>query len=376
MAEKKIGSATTTNMSDVVGNFQIQEVGLDSPGSNGITKYLNQNFNKWMSRYKQIPELAVVIDKKASWTIGKGYKSPQKEILDKIRGFGKDTFDTIIENLIRVYTIGGDSFAEIIKDTSGKLINLKPLNPSSINIIVNEGGIITGYEQTRNVDEKREVVANWQPEEIFHLPWNRVADEIHGISTVEKLEKIIDSRNEAMEDLRIVFHRYVKPLVIIKADTDVPDEILDLQDKVDKAVNKMENVIIPKDTVEWDSLSIASKDTLDPLPWITYLEKFFLLAEGIPEVIIGGTTEGQEGSAKVSYLAWQQVIEKNQRFIEQNIKNQLGIEINFEFPASLEPIMTGKTQGTGSGNPSGQIKSITEDNAHDEKNGVKIEKRE
>jgi hypothetical protein len=56
----------------------------------------------------------------------------------------------------------------------------------------------------------------------------------------------------------------------------------------------------------------------------------------MPEVIMGWGEETTEASASIIYLAFQQEIEDMQQYNEEQIKNQLGIIINLEFPASLE----------------------------------------
>jgi hypothetical protein len=163
-----------------------------------------------------------------------------------------------------------------------------------------------------------------------------LGDEPHGISTVEKLEDIIKMRNEAMSDLKTVFHRYVKPLIIVQADTDNAMEIAALKAKLDQAVKLGENMIIPKDTVTMERMSIPQYSTLDPLPWINTLNQYFIMAEGVPQVILGHGGGATEAEAKVIYLAWQQVVEFNQLFLEEQIKAQLKMDVEFNFPASLE----------------------------------------
>jgi len=49
--------------------------------------------------------------------------------------------------------------------------------------------------------------------------------------------------------------------------------------------------------------------------------------------IAAGTTEA---SSKMVYLAWQQVIETEQNYLEKQIKLQLGLDVTFEFPARIE----------------------------------------
>lgn len=74
---------------------------------------MNTKYSQYLGYYKDIPELAAVIDAKATWTVGKGFKADEKTTMElsKIKGFGKDTFNTILENMARTKEIGGDSYA-------------------------------------------------------------------------------------------------------------------------------------------------------------------------------------------------------------------------------------------------------------------------
>lgn len=331
MASTKPESADTTNMTD-----NVDDVSVNSASTTTETEY-QMNWNKWNGYYKSIPEIQAVIDKKALWTVGKGYKAKDgnKAELDKIRGFGKDSFNAILYNMCRVYTIGGDSYAEIISNSRGTLRNLKPLNPGSIKIIANGNGIITRYEQWNNGT----LAHKFNPDEIFHLCWNRQADAIHGISTIEKIENIILMRNESMSDLKMLFHRYVKPLIISAVDTDDETEIANYKAKLDNAVKNGENMVVPKGVLDkMERMSIPQYSTLDPMPWLDLLQAQFLAAEGVPSVILGnGTKDTTEATAKILYLAFQQMIEWNQLFIEEQCNAQLGIEIELNFPASIAP---------------------------------------
>jgi len=67
------------------------------------------------------------------------------------------------------------------------------------------------------------------------------------------------------------------------------------------------------------------------------LQKFFIMAEGVPEVVLGQGEDTTEATSKILYLAFQQMVEWNQLFLEREIKNQLGLEVDFKFPASIEP---------------------------------------
>jgi len=329
MANLRISSASMTDMTNYVESYTVDPKSQTNPSTDYTT-----DWSQWYGYYANIPELQAVIDAKARWTTGKGYKAEDKvkKILDKIKGNGKDTFDDILYNACRTYTIGGDFYAEIITNKRGELKNIKPLNPASMIIKSNDSGIITGYEQVIGKDG---TTIKFAPEEILHLQWNRLGDECHGISTIQKLINIILMRNESMDDLKTVFHRYVSPMLITEADTDDPTEIAALKVKLDTAVANRENMIIPKGSANVQRVSIPQYSTLDPLPWIQELQKFFIMAEGVPEVILGYGGNTTEAAAKIIYLAYQQMIEHNQNFIERQILSQLGIEIELEFPADL-----------------------------------------
>ena len=149
MSELKIDSSAIGDNTSTFQDFSVDPQTLDSAQDQKDTEYINQRWGQQLGYYKSIPELKAAIDTKARWIVGKGFKSHEiTEIaLSAIKGFGKDVFNSILENQVRVKEIGGDSFAEIIRDEEGNLINLKPISPGSIKTIANRAGIISRYEQ-------------------------------------------------------------------------------------------------------------------------------------------------------------------------------------------------------------------------------------
>ena len=208
MPETNISSTDYSDLTNAMTSFSVDAVSTDGPADQRETEYMNPDWSQQLGYYKQIPELQASIDAKATWTVGKGFTAdPQTTfILDGIKGFGKDTFNTILENMIRTYTIGGDAYSEIIRDKKKNLINIKPLDTGVMKIICNRKGIIIRYEQTSKVGIPPK---KFQPEDILHFSRNRVADEIHGISIIPAVEQIILMRNEAMDDMKQLMHRHV-----------------------------------------------------------------------------------------------------------------------------------------------------------------------
>ena len=224
----------------------------------------------------------------------------------------------------------GDSFAHIITDAQGRGTNLKPLNPSKIAIVANSSGIIIGYEQ-----EGRE--ERYSEEDIYHLSYERVADEIHGIPFPEALEALIISRNEAISDLRELYHKNVFPTNIYEAETDDQTKLNSIETTINTAFKKHENIVVPAGVFkEIKKVATGQYATLDSLPYIKFLVRQFVTACGMPEVIMGWGEATTEASSKIIYLAFQQEIEDMQLYNQEQIKSQLGIVIDLEFPASIE----------------------------------------
>lgn len=323
----------TTDFSNQGTEFYVASQTLDSSEIKG-TRY-TPNFNKWHGYYRKIPELRAAINKLASWTFGRGIKADKinKTKLNKIKGFGKDSARSVLKNCWRTALICGDSFAHIIKDKQGRITNIKPLNPSKVTIIANEEGIITGYElyDTKKV---------FNPEDIYHLSYERIADEIHGIPFVESIEELIISRNEAISDLRVLYHRTIKPILFYEAETDDTTKLNSLETTLNNAFKKSESVVIPAGVVkEIKRSSTPHFSTLDSLPYIKFLVRQFITAVGLPEVVMGWGAETTEASSKIIYLAFQQEVEDMQLYNEEQILNQLNIKINLEFPASIETML-------------------------------------
>ena len=130
--------------------------------------------------------------------------------------------------------------------------------------------------------------------------------------------------------------RHIKPVMIFHLDTDNVTEIASFKTKMDKAYADGENMYIPKDVVVPEVLAVAPNATLNPMSWLEYLNNQFYQSAGIPQIILGGSGEFTEASAKIAYLAFQQNIEEEQLLIEENILSQVNIVIELEFPATIE----------------------------------------
>jgi hypothetical protein len=338
MSDTNISKATSSNIANVIEDFSVGAKSTDAATGQEETEYMNKNAAKQLGYYLTIPELQKAIQAIATYTVGKGWTTDDYTdiILGHITGWGEDTFNSIAWNLFIQKKIYGDAFAEIIRsEKTGELINLKPLDPSVIKTIVDKYGIVKRYEQmSKNPDAKP--IQTFKPNEILHLCNDRIADQIHGTSVLESCTWTIDAWNEAMADQRLLAHRNVKPIFFFKLDTDDQTKINEFVAKMDLCIAKGNNIYVPKGNVEFEIMSIPENATLNNKPWIQYLENKFYQAVGVPKIIVGGSQELTEATAKIAYLTFQQVYEREQAEFEADIWNQLGIEITMNKPVSLQ----------------------------------------
>lgn len=335
MSDTNISSAEASDLTSTVTDYTVSPVSTDGSLGVGETSYQNSNWSEDYGYYKSIPEFKVAVDTKATWTMGAGFTSDEltELLLSGIKGNGKDSFNSILKNLIKVKTISEDSYAEVIRSDDGLLVNLKPLDPASMIIVQNSKGRIVRYEQ---VGKAKEPNQRFEPDEIFHLSHDRLADEIHGTRIIDSLKELILARNEAMNDWKRVLHRNISPLIIWHLDTDDTAKIVAFKAKTDEATGLGENMYIPKGTVEPEIVSTAQNATLSPLTWIAQLNDYFFQAVNVPQIIIGNAKEFTDASGKIVYLSYEQSVKAEQLYVEEQVLGQLNLEINLTFPASLQ----------------------------------------
>lgn len=330
-----IRTATLSNQTNNVSDITVDSKNIDSATGQKETTWQNSRWSQQWGYFNSIPELKSALLMKAVWNVGKGYEcDPETSvILDHISGWGKDTFDDILFNMEVIKRIGGDAFAEIIRDPKKNiLLNLKPLDPSTIKIVVNDKGVIIRYEQTSN--NPQNTLVTFKPEEILHLSHNRLGCQIHGISDIDAIEQTILAENENFKDMRKIMHRQAKPMIMFKLGTDNQNIINAFVAKMDQATNKGENIYIPddKNAVAWEVVQVNVSQVV--LEWRNDLKNKFYRAIGLPQIVFGAGNATESGG-KIEYLAHEQIFEKDQRYLEKQIWNQLYLHINLIPPVSL-----------------------------------------
>lgn len=334
--ERDIQQTTTSNMATSVENASVSSYSPDTVGDQKETTWINSNWNEQVGYFKGkdvIPQFHRAVQALSTWTAGKGYttEEPYKTVLDNITGWGNETFDEIMINMINMKKVTGDAFAEIIRDDDGYLINLKILGGDTIRIHVNSKGIITHYEQIARTGTKTPA-RRLETNQVFHITNDRVADEIHGTSLAEIVKWVVTAKKEAMEDWKRISHR--STIRVMYIDSQDTTKLTHIKTEYATAISSGELMIIPakRGEAEFEDLTLPPVEAF--MRWIEYLDNLFYQVVGVPKVI--ATSEGfTESGGKTGFFTFEPIYTKEQTLLEGDIWNQLAIKVKFNRPPSL-----------------------------------------
>ncbi len=338
MDVKKTSTSSGLDQSIKVQTTDAQHI--DEAGGVTPTTWQSSNWETYNGYYKSHSSTKSVINKLGMWSVGKGVEAEKREkkILDKIVGWGKDTVNEVFDNQIRVKHINGDSYAEIvttdgekINKTGSNLLNLKPMNPGRMRHLVDTQGILTRYKYINSDGTE----TPFDLDEIFHLCLNRTANEIHGTGDIESIMTFLDKIKQLDEDMSVMFHRYVMPLLIWKLNTDDTTAIADFKVKEKEAWNKGDNLITPDKAVSFELVE-AGKNGVNPLDWRNKWTEEVIKGGGVPALIMAIESGTTEASSKMIVFVWAQTIEKEQRDFEAQVKAQLHLEIKLPDPPKID----------------------------------------
>ena len=344
-----ISNAQASDYTNVVTDVTINSKTSDK--SSGLKEFtwMNEKAAQQWGYFNSVPDLKSAILLKATWNVGKGYEADPETtvILDHISGWGKDSFQDILFGMECGKRIYGDAYSEIITDEeTGTLINLKPLDSACMKHIVDEKNMLVRYEYI-TTSGKDKTIIKFEPKDIFHLSNNRIGAQIHGISDIDAVEQTILADNESFVDTKKVMHLQARPLILWKLKTDNVAKINAFVAKVEQARKYGEDMFIPDD----EDIVTHEIVQLNPSPmiinWRDDIRNKFYRTIGLPQIVPGAGGQSTESESKVIYLAFEQIVEKDQREIEAQIWNQLFLRINLLPPTSLSDNLSADTAKDG-----------------------------
>ena len=330
MAELNISSATTTNLSGTVPDFIVEAKALDAANKNQNETFLYFEDATQMLGYAYgIPEIFIAASALCTWSVNRGWKAlnPQTKVeLDHVRGVGNQTFTQLMWSHIFVKLIVKDSFLEIKRGKNDVILNMIAISPERVRVVFSKVGLIKRYD-VWNGSKWMEI----KRENMLHSSNKRIADQMGGTSQVEIAKKIVDAKNEALEDERIIKHRD-KALGIAYYTTDKAGKIAYANSQIEKAVKNGEMVGLPKDTVEIKEY--PSRSSEDRTSWMSYLDNLFYQIFGVPRSIASSDGTSEVGG-KMGHVIFEPIYTKEQMDLEQELETQQAIIIKFNRPPSL-----------------------------------------
>jgi len=329
-----LSKTTITDLNNANLDYSTPAGYIDEESANEIYWY-NDYWQEGLGLWEDNPAYKEPIRALARWTVGKGYETDTrtKVILENITGWGEDSFQSILTNAIIVKKTNGDSYTEIIRNEKGTLINLKPLNPANVRIVINPKGMIKRYD----VKDSSGKWKRFQTFEILHLCNDRIASQIHGTPAWKACKWELEARKEVLENTRRILQRGT--IRVIYVDEDNTTKLNQIKTEWKDAIKKGEVMLLPgKKGSDVEVVDYAVPDISSLMGFVQYLDNKIYQSLGIPRAI-ADTTDFTEAASKVGYMTFEPVYTEEQTLLEQDLWNQLAIRIKFNRPPSLAGVM-------------------------------------
>ena len=333
MVDVDFGSVTVGTNSGSVQDITIATADTEGATGAGNTTWVVPDWQKWYGIYKKIPQVRQVINLRVEWVAGSGFTTDTRTqvILDRIN------FLQVLKNMLRTRKICGVAYAEIIRDKKGTLLALKPLNPSTVEIVVRKDGRLKEYRQLSRTGKKK---ITFKPSEIFVLKNPTVADEIGAQGDIEAIFEIVNADNEAFFIQKEITRHFARPKMLVAVDSDDQTKIDALVTKWNNASKLKDsngNIFFPKDTIDPKPVVIPPAALSATLPWRASLNDNLHLVMNTPQVLSGGSTGQTEANGKVQMTGHEQTVKSEQLEIENEIWQQLFYRVKLGAPVSLRP---------------------------------------
>ena len=241
-----------------------------------------------------------------------------------INDFTRTTdFSTVMREWIREAIIKGNGFMELDLKNS----KIRVLNANNIYIRRNKKGKLLGYNQF-TADMKRftrdsSALTPFEPNQIAHLPINRIAGDAYGLGKVWPNE-------HAVEDLVLHLQDHTK-IIARKAGAPYHIKVGVPGERVNPAAIEAvkSKLLFMNNKTEWvtdanvDIMAIDFKDLGKNLTESIKQDIFMILAGmEVPEVLLG-SGQLNEGIAKVQLEGWQRKTSSMQEQIESILEEQV-----------------------------------------------------
>ena len=127
----------------------------------------------------------------------------------------------------------------------------------------------------------------------------------------------------------------VKPFILWKLKTDNAAKIATFVTKINNARNLGEDMFVPDDDDMLQYEVIQCNPSQMVFSWRDDIRNKFFRSIGLPQIVPGGGGQSTESESKVIYLAFEQIVKRDQIYLEKQLWNQLFLRIKLVPPTSL-----------------------------------------
>lgn len=272
------------------------------------------NITRYETLYRESALVNSAVNSLTDMIVGVGYfteaEDPEaKKLVDDYAELVN--LDGILRKACQLMLIHG--FAPLERWWSNGVLNLKLLPPRTVYIRLDDKGRLLGYRQRtwsgRSID--------FEPDEVIWLCHNELPGQPYGVSLIEPVINLLEHKQEILEDLCRIVHRYASPLNIWITRADVTP--------IKSAVEQREpdeDIFIGRAGPE----DVTIK-TLEMDPRGRYTDYLNLINEEIYEALkapfLVHLRNATEASARVQLEVIQRHVEGVQRYLKRVVEGEI-----------------------------------------------------
>lgn len=258
------------------------------------------------------------------------------EILQDMEGTGKQTFKIITNLMVKIATIGGDAYAEIVRDKVKGIkgdvpTNLIVLPPNNIGQKIKNGRLVhyvDRYNGSKIIDKA----------DILHLCYDPFGPMTHGEGLLFSMNNLLVNKDQLMESAGKIYEQYTKPLLAYFAETDDPTELQNIANAI-KDANKTEeaSLVLPANLIrDFKRIGVPEGSILDPSRWERVIRDHMVMGSRTSELVLGTGSVNSEENARIQMTGFRQMVRSKQVWLEESHNSQLLRQIFPENTPSIE----------------------------------------
>jgi len=261
-----------------------------------------EDLPKYKDLYAFTPYIKASVDVTVNLAVSNGFELQGGD--DAVREWLTDWLDeqNILQTLRVIATdmlVFGSGYMEVCRnEDTGKIVQLKPLDPVHIRVRRDAYGNVFGYIQLLTMPP---VV--FAADDIVHFKWGAKSwwfEFSYGTSLLRPLLLIQSLIDQLQSDLSVIIHTYTKPMLVIKAGTpERPFSDQQLSQLVDAFRNRQPATdIFVRGDVTVDVIQSLTKD-VNVQFWLDYLLKQREAVLGVPKIFLGESEGANRATAEI-----------------------------------------------------------------------------